>query len=473
MINYFIYTIISLGSSYAVYVLLLRKQKTFQFNRFFLIGSIFLCLVAPFIELEWFNTVPSITEIPLEKITESTFETLPTEDITFDEVAPVNQSSIDYVFLIYLMISGFFLFRFLKNLLKLYKLTRHEYKRVGKLKLITITDSDMVSSFFNYMFMPKNQVLSEDDYQSIIAHETVHSLELHTVDIILLELLKCLLWFNPLIWLYNIAILQNHEFIADEKAVLSGIAIENYSNTIINLGQKEYRVPLTSGFNFIQIKNRIIMLHQSKSSVVKQTLKITSVILLFAGIFVFSSYKDLKEPLVVVLDAGHGGKDPGQMSNNVSEKDIVLSISKQLELLSDDKVQFIMSRDTDKFTSLKERIDFINKQKPDLVLSLHCNAHSDLSRSGVEAYYYESDNAERYTSSMAYSSKIASKLLDHGFESSKLMSSNFKIVKEAESPSVLLEIGYLTNVKDYTIVTNPKQQVEIAKTIYEALLMEE
>ena len=66
---------------------------------------------------------------------------------------------------------------------------------------------------------------------------------------------------------------QNHEYIADDQSVSSGIDIENYSNTIINLGQKEWRVPLTSGFNFIQIKNRIIMLHQSKSPVLKQTLK--------------------------------------------------------------------------------------------------------------------------------------------------------------------------------------------------------
>ena len=63
MISYFIYTIISLGCSYAVYVLLLRRQKTFQFNRFFLIGSLLLCLVAPFMEIELFKAVQSITEI--------------------------------------------------------------------------------------------------------------------------------------------------------------------------------------------------------------------------------------------------------------------------------------------------------------------------------------------------------------------------------------------------------------------------
>jgi len=470
MINYFIYTVISLGCSYAVYFLLLRKQKTFQFNRFFLTGSILLCLVAPFIEIELFNAVPSITEIPLEKITESTFETPHTEDIIFDEVTPVHQSSIDPVYIIYLMVSGFFMFRFLKNLLKIYKLTRNDYKRVERLKLIRVTDSDMVSSFFNYMFIPENHVLSKDDYLSVLAHETVHSEEYHTLDIILLELLKCIFWFNPFVWMYNTSILQNHEFIADEKSVLSGIAIENYSNTIINLGQKEYRVPLTSGFNFIKIKNRIIMLHQSKSSVFKRSLKLTSVILLFAGIFVLSSYKDLNEPLVVVIDAGHGGHDSGMSANNINEKDIVLNISNVLQSLSDEKVRFITTRNNDTFSSLDDRIAFINKKKPDLVLSLHCNAHSDLEESGLEAYYYNSENLERNNKSMIYSSLLVSSLVKQSFDNAKIKSGDFKLLRGIDSPAVMLEIGFLTNELDRLKLIDTVQQHEIAKAIYDGIL---
>lgn len=86
----------------------------------------------------------------------------------------------------------------------------------------------------------------------------------------------------------------------------------------------EYRVPLTIGFNFIQIKNRIIMLHQSKSSVLKLTIKSVIVLSLFTGVFMFSSFKDLKVPLIVVVDAGHEGKDYGHLN----EKDIALNISK-------------------------------------------------------------------------------------------------------------------------------------------------
>ncbi|QXP79532.1 MULTISPECIES: M56/M15 family metallopeptidase [Winogradskyella] len=465
MINYFIYTVISLGCSYAVYFLLLRKQKTFQFNRFFLIGSILLCLVAPFIEIELFNAVPSITEIPLEKITESTFETPHIEAITFDEVTPVHQSSINPVFIIYLMISGFFMLRFLKNLLKIYKLTRYDYKRVERLKLIKVTDSDMVSSFFNYMFIPENNYLSKNDYLSVLAHETVHSEEYHTLDIILLELLKCIFWFNPFVWMYNTSILQNHEFIADEQSVLSGIAIENYSNTIINLGQKEYRVPLTSGFNFIQIKNRIIMLHQSKSSVFKRTLKITSVILLFSGIFVFSSYKTLKDPLVVVIDAGHGGHDAG----SANEKDIVLNISKQLSLLSNDEIKFITIREGDDYLSLQERTQFINGQNADIMLSLHCNNASNSNANGLEVYYTNETKYEKASMAVGfalYNQHLKNKLVDKA----KMKTANFYLLKNINCAGVMVELGFLSNEKDRNKLNTHMHQQDIAKTLYEGLL---
>ncbi|WP_179348846.1 N-acetylmuramoyl-L-alanine amidase [Winogradskyella pacifica] len=463
MISYFIYTIISLGCSYAVYVLLLRKQKTFQFNRFFLIGSLLLCLVAPFMEIELFKAVPSITEIPLEEFTASVVETQPIEDVTFGEAQQVDHSQKSPFFYVYIIIALFLVLRFLKNLSKIYGLTRNEYEYDGKLKVIKSTDSDMVSSFFNYMFIPKQHTLSREDYKSIIAHETVHSEELHSVDIILLELLSCIFWFNPFIWLYKKATLQNHEFRADEKSVSSGIDIENYSNTIINLGQKEYRVPLTSGFNFIQIKNRIIMLHQSKSSVFKRTLNIISVSLLLAGIFVLSSYKDLKEPLVVVIDAGHGGHDSG----NLDEKNIVLNISHQLSLLSSDNIRIITTRTEDTFFTLQERVEFINTQNADLVVSLHANAHSNPLTNGVEAYYNDKD--EFKDKSYAFGKILLENQMELFSTNRGLKTVPMYIFRHINSPGVLLELGFITNEEDHKVLMNVDRQKQIAASIFEGL----
>lgn len=473
MISYFIYTIISLGCSYAVYFLLLRNQKTFQFNRFFLIGSILLCLVAPFMEIEMFKAVPSVIEIPVKTFTKSTEVFQDNEDIVFGDVALVSKPQTSSIIYVLLIVSLFLLFRFLRNLIKIYSLTRGKYERFGKLKLIRNNDSDMVSSFFNYVFIYKNQALKEEDYLSILKHETIHCEQRHSLDVIIIELLICVFWFNPFIWIYKKSILQNHEYIADDKSVSSGINIENYSNTIINLGQKEYRVPLTSGFNFIKIKNRIIMLHQSKSSVLNRTLRITSVLLFFIGILAFSSCKDLDDPLsvnplVVVIDAGHGGKDPGQLSRNTAEKDIVLNISNQLSLLSDNKIKFILTRDDDTFTSLEDRVNFINAQNADLVISLHCNAHSDGAINGVEAYYYEENDFK--DQSYQYSEILLENQMDLFSKNRGIKTANMYILKQINSPGIVLELGFITNENDKTILMNSENQKEIALSIFEGLI---
>ncbi len=464
MIPYFIYTIISLGCSYAVYFLLLRKQKTFQFNRFFLLCSLVLCLLAPFLEFEIFKFVPSITEIPIETFTESVIDSQYLEEVAFDTIEIVSQTHRSPLFYIYLVVTLFLVLRFLKNIFQLYNLTTSESKRFGKLKLIKSNDSEMVSSFFNYLFINEKHTLNDEDYLSIIKHETVHCRELHTLDVILIEVLMCVFWFNPFVWLYKNAMLQNHEYIADDESVSSGINIENYSNTIINLGQKECRVPLTSGFNFIQIKNRIIMLHQSKTSVLNRTLKITSVILLFAGIFVFSSYKDLNKPLLVVIDAGHGGEDQG----NLNEKDIVLNISNELAKLSDEKVKIISLRDEDKFVSIKDRVKFINKQKPDLMLSLHCNAAPNSNVNGLEAYYY--DNESTNDESMKYSTALIYEQLEENFSDGKMKTASFKILKDINCPGIVFEIGFLSNKEDKDKLNSSIHQQKIAKAIYDGLL---
>lgn len=464
MMPYFIYTIISLGFSYAGYVLLLRKQKTFQFNRFFLLSSLLLCMIAPVLEFEIFKAIPSITEIPIENFTAATMAYQNLEEVPFDTVESVSQTQRGPWFYLYFAITLFFVFRFSKNLFQLYKLTRIESKRIGKLKIIKGTDSEMVSSFFNYLFINEKQDLDNENYSSIIKHETAHCQELHSIDVIIIELLICTFWFNPFVWLYKKAMLQNHEYIADDYSVSSGIDIVNYSDTIINLGYKEHRVPLTSGFNFIQIKNRITMLHQSKTSVLNRTLKIILVVLLFAGIFVFSSYKDLNKPLVVVIDAGHGGEDVGHLN----EKDIVLSISKKLAKLSDEKVKIITLRDEDKFVSIKDRVKFINKQKPDLMLSLHCNYATNTNISGLEAYYYDNENTNSET--MKYSTGLIYEQLEENFSDGKMKAANFKILKNINCPGIVFEIGFLSNKEDKNKLNSAVYQQRIAKAIYDGLL---
>ncbi|WP_299276187.1 M56/M15 family metallopeptidase [uncultured Psychroserpens sp.] len=462
MINYMFYTLVSLGCSFLVYSCFLKRQKTFQFNRVFLLATLVLCMASPLMKVELFDAVPSITQISLHTDQDIPVVHENLEGVTVLEVEKPSYSMTTAVWYAYILISLCFSFRFVKNLIDILKRSKRHYDSFGPFKLIE-TDTKNASSFFNYLFVNSESLNDEHYVRSMIQHELVHYKQGHTIDVLLMEALLCLFWFNPLIWLYRRAVVQNHEFIADNYTIKSGIDLEDYAHLIINSGRMEHRVPLTSGFNFIQIKNRIIMLHQSKSSILKRTLTTTTALLLFSGIFMLSSFKDSKKPLVVIVDAAHGGVDSGHLN----EKDIVLKISNELMKFSDNTVKLITLRSEDKFFSLNERVKFINAQNPDLMISLHCNSAPDAAAKGLEVFYY--DNEKTNKESLKYGMSLINQQLPKNFDNAKMKTAGFKILKDIKCPGVLLELGFLSNPEDKAKLNNHQFQQEIAKALYEGL----
>ena len=464
MINYIIYTIVSLGCSLLVYRLVLKNQKTFHFNRFFLLVTLVLCLLAPIMEIEIFNAIPSLTEIKFQPNENS----VASEDLligrTVETVQKRNGFDDSIMLYIYLAIAMVFIMRYALNLFRILKLTKSSNKNIGDLKLVSIDEQHSTSSFFNYLFINLKHLADATYVKCVIQHETIHSKQLHTLDILFIELLSCLFWFNPFVWFYKREIRENHEFIADEQVVQSGIDIGTYSNSIIYSGNKVNARPLTSGFNFIHIKNRLLMLHQSKSSVLKRTFKSVIALALFAAIFTLSSFKDSKPQLVVVIDAGHGGHDSGSLI----EKDVVLQISNKLLRYSDKKIKIIETRNSDKYLSLSERVDFINQQKPDLVISLHSNFSPDAELNGVEAFYF--DKNDHHEKSYEFSKILLENQLNQFSDHGKVKIAGFYILKNVECPGVVLELGFISNEKDKAILTNDNHQETIAKSLHESLL---
>jgi len=178
----------------------------------------------------------------------------------------------------------------------------------------------------------------------------------------------------------------------------------------------------------------------------------------------FSSFKDLKEPLIVVVDAGHGGYNHGHLN----EKDIVLNISKELSKLSSAKIKIITLRDTDKYVSTQDRVKFINKQNADFMISLHCNTASKSTVNGVEVFYSEKNKS--HETSLKYSRIIVRQQLEDVCEKGKIKTADFFTLKSVNCPSVLMELGFLSNQEDNNRLNNTEHQQDIAKSLYKGLL---
>ncbi|WP_211222898.1 M56/M15 family metallopeptidase [Gelidibacter mesophilus] len=429
-----------------------------------MLSSLVLCLLAPIMEIGVFNALPSLTEIKFQSnegalISEPILRGTPIETIQ-----KVDHTSEHLSISLYLFITFIFLTRYGLNLFRILKLTRKSSEYIEGLKLVKIEELQTASSFFNYLFIDPKHLMETSYAKSVLQHEVIHSKHWHSLDILLVELLNCVFWFNPFVWLYKRQIRENHEFIADEQVIKSGMDISEYSNSIIYSGNTLAAMPFTSGFNFNHIKNRLIMLQQSRSSVLKRSLKSLLAFTLFAAIFTLSSFKDSKPQLVVVIDAGHGGKDSG----NLIEKDVVLQISNKLARYSDHKIKIVETRSADEFLSLSERVNFINQLHPDLVISLHCNASQNTDANGVEAFYY--DKNEHRQTSHDYSRILVENQLDQFNDRGELKAAGFYILKNVDVPALVLELGFISNAKDKAILTNDNHQETIAKSLHESLL---
>lgn len=153
----------------------------------------------------------------------------------------------------------------------------------------------------------------------------------------------------------------------------------------------------------------------------------------------------------VWVDAGHGGKDPGAVSNGLKEKDIVLSVALEIKKRLETNyngVQVLLSRSTDVFLDLKERTNLANKAGADLLVSIHCNAGGG--SGGFETFRYTKASAASsalqnglHTAIMDTLNKVAVGVINRGQKSD-----NLHMVRESNMPAVLTENLFLDVATD-------------------------
>jgi N-acetylmuramoyl-L-alanine amidase len=150
----------------------------------------------------------------------------------------------------------------------------------------------------------------------------------------------------------------------------------------------------------------------------------------------------------IVIDAGHGGKDPGAMFrafSRLSEKTINLDIARRLKgVLEESGAHVIMTRDGDEFIELEERAEISNRVKADLFIAIHTNSNPKRQISGITVYVER--NAYPRTESIAR--RLVKSLETSGFECIGVHEQDYKVLKNNQRPAVLVECGFITNRSD-------------------------
>lgn len=177
-----------------------------------------------------------------------------------------------------------------------------------------------------------------------------------------------------------------------------------------------------------------------------------------------------KNEYVIVLDAGHGGEDGGSVgvTTGVKESDLNLAVVKKLEQYLD-KFGFnvVLTRksndsfSSDKVKDMEERERIISNAKPNLVVSIHMNSYPTSDQKGAQTFYQEGT-----TESKNLAEKIQAQFKEHLNTHREANHGDYYILKCSQTPTVLVECGYLSNVEDEANLTSESYQEKLAYQIF-------
>ncbi|RTY69577.1 M56 family metallopeptidase [Flavobacterium sp. LB2P53] len=256
---FYIYLIKSSGLIalfYLTYHFMLRKETFFTSNRWFLLLGLFTSILLPlvvFTKTIWVEPTPvnyDWSSLPISTIID--------EDHTQEYI---------YLALAVLYCIGT-LCLFTKFGFEFYSLQKivkgKTIKRQANFKFIDLKDNLAPFSYFNTIVY-NSSLYSSSELENILEHEKVHSEQNHTVDVLISRLFCIVFWFNPFIWFYKKAIIQNLEFIADSEATKKISDKKAYQLTLLKITTHENCVAITNHFYQSLIKKRIVMLNKNQS----------------------------------------------------------------------------------------------------------------------------------------------------------------------------------------------------------------
>ena len=173
--------------------------------------------------------------------------------------------------------------------------------------------------------------------------------------------------------------------------------------------------------------------------------------------------------VVVVIDAGHGGHDPGKVGvNDALEKDINLQIAEKVKkYLEKNEIEVVMTREDDvmedtKLEDMKKRVALINKTKPAITVSIHQNSYSDSSVKGAQVFYYTGSEISKNAASL-----MQEELKKVDMENTRQIKSNsdFYMLKKTEVPTIIVECGFLSNPGEAEKLVTDEYQQKMAEAI--------
>ena len=256
------------------YKLVLENTSWHQWKRYYLLASILIALAIPFIVVK--TIVIPIENGPMIDFATSTVVT---------EIVAQQQLQLDWKSMIWAIYGiGVFimLWRFIKNLRAFRIQEQDEVSPYSQYQLILRNTFTVPHSFLQRIFVSKKQYEQNLIPTAVLEHEKAHLDQKHSLDILFIEMLLILFWFNPLLYIIRFSIKLNHEFLADKAVIDQGMDTVAYQTTLLNYTQHSHSAALANTFNFPIIKKRfhIMKTQTSQASLIFRSLALIPILAL-------------------------------------------------------------------------------------------------------------------------------------------------------------------------------------------------
>jgi hypothetical protein len=260
MITYILQSGVLLLLFFAIYKFWLENEKMFLFNRAYLLGSLVFSFILPLKIISIKSSFSSTTklvqlnEIVIQKSNQS-----------FDSIFS-NEFVIILIASFYALVVLLLTTRFLLNLHSFYrKIKKSTIEFIDDESVILVDEAILPHSFWNKIFINKNEFENNKIPAELLAHEKAHLRQKHTLDILFIEILQIIFWFNPILVLYKKAIKLNHEFLADEVVNVQFESIRNYQSMLLEFAWATTTISLASNINYNITKKRFLMMTKKES----------------------------------------------------------------------------------------------------------------------------------------------------------------------------------------------------------------
>lgn len=454
---------------YTYYWFVLRNKQFHQYNRYYLMGISVLSWIVPFIKInivkEQVFSAPKIlyyADVIADK----------NSSLEKEVVLKNAQFTLDNVLLtIAIIISLLFIVRFLKSLWNIRKLIRkYPLKKVASLFLVMTDVKGTPFSFFKYIFWNVSIDINSEVGKKILAHEVAHIEENHSFDKLMIELQLVIGWFNPITWLIRNELYLIHEFIADQKAIQNNDTSILAELLLVSAYPAQQHL-LSNSFFFSPIKRRIQMFTKSKTTKYSYLRRLSILPFLAATILLFAfrnseqnsrTVVKLDKQYTVIIDAGHGGQDPGaSAADGTTEKDLALAIALKVKSLNNNpNINVILSRESDKFITVVDRANIANASKADLFVSIHMD--NDDTKKGTGATCYVPFKKNLYINESSVLAKNILSSTNELFPKSTLITTKDRgiwVIENANMPAVLFESGFISNPNDLKLVKANEEKI--------------